>query len=73
MGQALIMGHQDQGRAVFLVEFEQQVADAFAGMAVKVAGGFVGEQYLRFCGKSPGNGYALLLSAGKLAGEWFRR
>eukprot|EP00659_Diplonema_papillatum_P000289 gene290-411_t len=61
------MGHQHQGRAALFVEFEQQVADALAGMAVEVAGGFIGKQHVRFGSKRPGNRYPLLLTPRELA------
>lgn len=61
------MGDQHQGRAALFVEFEQQVADALAGVAVEVAGGFIGKQHVRFCGKGTGNRHPLLLATGKLA------
>ena len=61
------MGDQHQGGAAFTVEFKQQVADALAGMAVEVAGGFIGEQHGRFGNKGTGNRHALLLATGQLA------
>jgi hypothetical protein len=67
VGQAFVVGHQHQGGAAFLVEFEQQVADALAGVAVEVAGGFVGKQHVRFGGERAGNRHALLFAAGELA------
>lgn len=67
MGQAFVVGHQHEGGAAFLVQFEQQVADALAGVAVEVAGGFVGEQHVRLGSEGPGNRHALLFAAGELA------
>lgn len=67
MGQAFVVGHQHQGGAAFLVQLEEQVADALAGMAVEVAGGFIGEQHIRLGGKRSGNRYTLLLATGELA------
>jgi acyl-CoA thioesterase-1 len=67
MCQAFVVGHQHQGRAAFLVEFEQQVADALAGMAVEVAGGLIGKQHVGLGGKRPGYRHALLFTAGELA------
>ena len=67
MGQALVVGDQHQGRAALFVEFEQQVADALASVAVEVAGGFIGKQHVRLRGKGAGNGYPLLLATGELA------
>ena len=67
MGEALVVGDQHQGGAAFLVELEQQVADALAGVAVEVAGGLVGEQHVGFGGEGAGDGDALLLATGELA------
>ncbi|MNN08419.1 hypothetical protein D3C81_1212720 [compost metagenome] len=61
------MGDQHQGGAAFLVQFEQQIADALTGVAVEVAGRLVGEQYCRFGGKGSGNGDPLLFTPGQLA------
>ncbi|MCY1347549.1 hypothetical protein D9M69_336600 [compost metagenome] len=61
------MGDQDQRGAALLVEFEEQVADALAGLAVEVAGGLVGEQHVGFGGKGAGDGHPLLFAAGQLA------
>ncbi|MNP69064.1 hypothetical protein D3C76_1651100 [compost metagenome] len=57
------MGDQHQGGAALLVQFEQQVADALAGMAVEIAGGFVGEQHRRLRGEGAGDGHPLLFAA----------
>ena len=65
--QAFVMGDQNQGRAAFLVQFEEQVADPLAGMAVEVAGGLVGKQHRGFGGKGSGDGHALLFATGELA------
>src|SRR6267143_2894467 len=43
--------------------------DRFTVARVEVSGWFVRKQDRRFAGKCPGNGDALLLSAGKLAGQ----
>ncbi|MNR26203.1 hypothetical protein D3C85_1433990 [compost metagenome] len=67
MGQAFIVSHQHQGRAALLVEFEQQIADALAGVAVEVAGRLIGKQHVGLGGKRPGNRHALLFAAGELA------
>lgn len=67
MGQAFIVSDQDQRRAAFLVQIEQQVADALAGVAVEVAGRLVGEQHVRLGGEGAGDGYPLLFATGELA------
>lgn len=61
------MGYQHQGGSALLVQFEQQVADALAGVAVEVAGGLVGEQHGRLRGEGAGDRHPLLLAAGELA------
>ena len=60
------MGDQHQRGPPLLVEVEQQVADALAGAAVQIAGGFVGEQQAGLGGEGAGNGDPLLLAAGQL-------
>ena len=60
------MGNQHQRGPPLLVEVEQQVADALAGAAVQIAGGFVGEQQAGLGGEGAGNGDPLLLAAGQL-------
>ena len=67
MGQAFVMGHQHQGGAVLLVQFKEQVGDALAGVAVQVAGGFIGKQHVGVGGERPGDGNPLLLATRKLA------
>ncbi len=61
------MGDQYQGGAAFLVELEQQVADALAGQAVEVARRLIGKQHRGLGGKGPGDGHPLLLAARQLA------
>src|SRR5690606_35899792 len=48
------------------VELEQQLGNVGAGLAVQVAGGFVGEQHVRLCRECARNRYTLLLAAGEL-------
>lgn len=67
MGQAFVMSDQHQGRAAFLVQFEQKIADALTGVAVEIAGGFVGEEHVGLGGEGTGNGHALLFATGELA------
>ena len=67
MGQAFVVGHQHQGGAAFLVQFEEQIGDALAGVTVQVAGGFIGKQHVRFGGKRTGNRYPLLFATRQLA------
>ena len=51
---------------MFTVEGKQQVGNFIAGLAVKVAGRFIGEQHVRAAIKGASQRYALLLPAGKL-------
>ena len=52
---------------MLLVEREQQVGNAVAGLAVEVAGRFIGKQQLRLTVKGAGQGHPLLLAAGELS------
>jgi len=67
LGQAQVVGDQDQGGAAAGVEFEQQVADVLAGGMVQRAGRFVGEQDARAGDEGTCQRHALLLAAGQLA------
>lgn len=66
MRQTLIVSHQHQRGVALLVQFEQQVADTLASVAVQVAGGFVGKQYVRVGGKRAGDGDPLLFASRQL-------
>ena len=61
------MRDEHQRRAAFAVELEQQFNDVCAGLAVEIAGGFIGKQQFGVTGEGAGNCNALLFSAGKLA------
>ncbi len=60
------MGHQDQGGVKIAVEREQQVGDAIAGLAIEVAGRFIGEQHPRPAAEGARQRHTLLLAAGQL-------
>src|SRR5690606_10547111 len=63
-----LVGDHDDGDAL-VVEFLKNAHDLDGGFAVEVAGGFVGEEDVRLVDEGAGDGDALLLSAGKLAGK----
>ena len=67
LGQAQVVGDQDEGGATAGVEFEQQVADVLAGGMVERAGRFVGEQDARAGDEGTCQRHALLLATGQLA------
>ena len=54
------------------VELLQHSQHLAAGVAVQRAGGLVGQNDRRIPGQRPGDGHALLLAAGKLAGLVFQ-
>ncbi len=62
------MGDEDEGRAFFAVEGEEEVEDDGAGGGVEVSGGLVGEEDRGAEGEGAGQGHALLLAAGELDG-----
>ena len=63
------MRHQNDGEAALPVELDQRIHDFVRGAGVQVAGGFVGQQHRRRIDQGAGDGDALLLAAGKLAGR----
>ena len=42
-GEIEIVCHDDQGDAVFFLDFEEKVGDFAAGLAIECSGGLVGE------------------------------
>ena len=64
LGQFEIVGDQDQGGAGFGVQFEQQVHDSMAVLTIEVPRRFVGKENARTIDECPGQGDALLFSAG---------
>jgi hypothetical protein len=67
-GEGRVVGDHDQGSAFAAVEFKQKFEDLFAGAAVEIAGGLVGEKNWRLCDESPCKRDTLLFAAGKLHG-----
>ena len=68
LGEAEVVGDDDDGGAVLLVDLEEEVVHRVAGLGVEVAGGLVGEEELGREDQGAGEGDALLLAAGELAG-----
>ena len=66
-GDVAVVGDEDDGVA-FGVQFAEDFHDFFAAVAVKRASGFVGEDDLSAVHERTGDGDALLLAAGELAG-----
>ena len=63
----VFMRHQHDGDA-FVIELLQQRHDLDTGAAIEGTGGLICEDQLRLAYQCAGNGYALLLAAGKLRG-----
>src|SRR5690348_13572635 len=64
-GDALIVGDDKQGDALFIEVF-QEFHDFFAAGAIKVAGRLVSNDNAGLHSQSAGNGHALALAAGEL-------
>ena len=64
--QVFIVRRHDQCCALLAVELKQQVDNAFTGITVEIAGGFIGKQAARPGSESARNGTTLLLTAGQL-------
>ena len=62
------MGHDDDGLAQFLAQFEKETVDLVAVVRIEVARGFVGQQHRRRIDQRTGDGHTLLLAARKLPG-----
>ena len=62
-GQLQVMRHHDQAGALRAYLGEQQVEDDAGGLAVEVAGRFVGKDARRRTDQRPGNGGALAFAA----------
>ncbi len=65
-GERGIVGHHHQRRAFATVEFEQQFENLLAGLAIEIAGGFIGEQDGRPGDESAGERDTLLFAAREL-------
>ena len=66
-GEGPLVGDHNDGHAGISLNFAKQHEDGFAGSAVEIAGGLVGEQDFRAIHQSAGDGGALLLATRKLA------
>ena len=62
------MSDDEQGQPVLLIELLEEPDDVAAGLAVEVAGRLVAEQDGGAVEQRPGDGDALLLAPGELAG-----
>jgi acyl-CoA thioesterase-1 len=67
-GQVKVVRHQYGGEAMACVQALDQVEDTTGGGLVQIAGGFVGQEQPRVVDQRTGQGDALLLAAGELAG-----
>ncbi len=64
----LFVSDQHDGDA-FAVQFVEQSHDFFAGLAVQIAGRFIGKDQARVVDQRTRNRHALLLAAGNLVGQ----
>src|SRR5262245_22000945 len=62
-----VVGDEEQRGAAYVAQREHQVDDVAAGLAVEIAGGFVGQQQARRDDEGARQRHALLLAARKLA------
>lgn len=67
-GDVLVVGDEDDGDALLLVELPEEADDLAAGAAVEVASGLVAHEDVGVVDQGPGDGDTLLLTAGELAG-----
>ena len=63
-----LVGDEDDGQIQLPVQVLQQLQNGLSGIRVQCGGGLVGEEDLRVVGQGAGDGHALLLAAGQLAG-----
>ena len=68
-GLRLVMGHIHHGDAVLPLDFLDFKAHAFPQLGVQVGQGLVQQQQGGLCHQGAGQGHALLLAAGQLAGN----
>jgi len=62
------VGDHDDGHAGVFLNFFKEREDGFARRAVEISGGLIGEEDFWAVDEGAGDGGALLLAAGKLAG-----
>ena len=60
------MSDEHYGQIQLAVDVADQPQDAAGRLRIQGAGRLIAQQHLGIIGQSPGNGHALLLSAGKL-------
>ena len=63
------MGYDDRGDLLLSADAQQDVHDLLGRLAVEVSSRLVTEQQLCLLGQAPGDGHALLLSAGQFGGK----
>lgn len=68
VGEVEVVGDDDEGDALFLLDLEEEVGDFAAGFAVEGTGGFVGENDTGLVDEGAGDGGALFFAAGEFAG-----
>ena len=66
--QLAVMRYEYEGCVLGVVQFHKHIEDVLAVLAVKVAGGLVGQDERRLSDEGAGKGHALLLAARKLHG-----
>src|SRR4051812_14795114 len=64
-----VVRHKHERCTCFLAKAEQEFDDGIAGVLVKVAGRFIGEEELRRVHERTGHRYALAFAAGELGGQ----
>ena len=69
----LVVGDVDDGEAELLLDLADLLADMAAELGVEIGERLVEEQHLRLEHQRAGDGDALLLAAGELAGQRGRR
>jgi hypothetical protein len=67
-GEVHVVGHDQEGHLVLVVDAKQEVVDLVRGAGVEVAGRLVGQQQARAHDQRAGDRHALLLATGELAG-----
>jgi hypothetical protein len=67
-GEGGVVGDQNGGEAVVLLEVLNEAEDVSSGAGVEIAGGFVGQEERGFGDEGAGEDDALLLAAGEFAG-----
>src|SRR4051812_40448728 len=68
IGKVALVRHHNHGDAASAIQILNEIEYLFAGLAVEIAGGFVGQQELGPIHQSAGQGDPLLFASGKLSG-----